>query len=174
MPVIVVSGQPGAGSSTIGRMLAEKLSLRFFSPGDFFKSHSMADNETDRMLDFWSKEGNKAGFHRKLDKLQRSLAAKGNIVMIGKLSIRMISGADFTVWLKAPLKIRAKRVAKRDSMPVQETQIKMAQREKTEREKWKEIYGFDYFEQEKEANLVIDVSGKTPEQILKVIMHEIK
>ncbi|MBI5347366.1 MAG: cytidylate kinase family protein [Candidatus Aenigmarchaeota archaeon] len=172
MPVIVISGQPGAGSTTIGTMLAKKLKISFFSPGNYFKSHSSAGNETDKMLDFWStEEGKSEQLHRKLDDMQRFLAEKGNIVIVGKLSIHMIKKADLKVWLKAPLDLRARRTAKRDSMSMEETKRKMKNREQEERKRWKEIYGFDYFQQEKKADLVIDVSKKTPEQIVNKIIH---
>ena len=40
MPVIVISGKPGCGSSTTAKLLAKKLNLRHFSLGDYNKAHA--------------------------------------------------------------------------------------------------------------------------------------
>lgn len=164
MPVICVSGQPGCGTSTVAKLLAQKLKLKYFSPGQYFKSQSK-EKETLAAVNVWrTQRGASKGFHEDIDGLQRALAEEGNIVIDGKLSIRMIKNADLKVWLKASTKKRTERIMKRDSIGYEEASAQLIEKETLERDSWKRIYGFDYFEQEKEANFVLDVSDLNPEQ----------
>lgn len=180
MVVIAVSGQPGCGSSTTGVLLAKKLGLEFFSAGTYTKkmesaSENMGKSQTAYAIDFWkTKRGKSREHHMAVEKLQQDLANKGNIVLEGKLAIRFVKNADFRVWLKAPADIRAKHYAKRDNISLEDAFSSLRNKEKLERENWKRIYGFDYFEQEKEADIVINTGGKAPEQIVKLIIDSMK
>jgi cytidylate kinase len=169
MPVIVISGQPGAGSSTIGKMVAEKLGLKIFSTGEKFKGKG---NQTKRALSVWfTRKGQSRKFHNWLDEEQIKAARKGNVVILGKLAITLVPSADVKVWLKAPLSVRAKRTAKRDKISVKDAEAGLREREKIERKRFKEIYGFDYFKQK--ADFVID-TRKKPEEIVKKILTVLK
>ncbi len=156
--VICISGQPSCGTSTVAKIVAEKLGLDYFSPGQYFKKHS-AGKETESAVAVWKTEkGSSRSFHNDIDRLQLEIAEKGNVVFDGKLSIRMLKNSNLKVWLKADIEKRAERVAKRDSMDIGAALEKLKEKEVLERKNWKKIYGFDYFEQEKEADLVIDVT----------------
>ena len=60
MVVIAFSGLPGTGSSTAGKLLAERLGLDFFSVGLYNKSHAekfsgkSVKKETERSVVMWS------------------------------------------------------------------------------------------------------------------------
>ncbi len=173
MPVICVSGQPACGTSTVAKLLAEKLGISYFSPGHYFKSFS-EKKETEAAVSLWkTKKGSSKGFHQDIDKMQQEIADKGNVVIDGKLSIKMVKNADLRVWLKANFETRAERVAKRDSINLEKASKELKEKESLERESWKKMYGFDYFDQEGEADLVIDVSNLTPEQIVEKILQNL-
>lgn len=177
MPVIVISGQPGCGSSTTAKLLAKKLKLKHFSVGDYNKSHAnIQTKETDKSITFWkTRKGSSKKFHIDSDEIAKSYAKKGNIVIDGKLTVRMLKGFyDLSVWLKAPRNIRAQRYAKRDNTSIREASQKLTEKEKLERSNWLRIYGFDYFVQEKEADLVVDTSNKKPEEIVDLIIKRLK
>lgn len=176
MPVIVISGQPGCGSSTTAKLLAKKLKLKHFSVGDYNKSHvKTGAGETEKSILMWkNKRYASRKFHLNSDELAKRHAKRGNIVIDGKLQIRLSSGSyDLGVWLKAPKAVRAERYSKRDGIPAKDAARKLAEKERLERDNWLRIYGFDYFSQEKEADIVIDTSRKSPERIVKLIIKRL-
>ncbi|MBI2232750.1 MAG: cytidylate kinase family protein [Candidatus Aenigmarchaeota archaeon] len=175
MAVIVISGQPGCGSSTTAKLLAKKLRLKHFSVGDYNKSHAGAKaKETDKSIAMWKIKGLKK-FHINSDELAKTYAKKGNIVIDGKLAVRMLKGFDdLSVWLKAPRNVRAQRYAKRDNIPTTVAAKKLVKKERLERSNWLRIYGFDYFDQKNEADIVVDTAKKKPGMIVNLIIKRLK
>ena len=176
MVVIVISGQPGCGSTTTGKLLSEKLGTNFFSVGHYFKSLDKG-KETEKAVKVWKSDaGKRLQFKKKgdlnyIEELQIALAKSGSIVIESKLGIKFLKDyADLKVWLKAPIKVRAQRVAKRDRIPLEEAVKILKEKEAIERRNFKKIYGFDFFQLEKEADIVIDTSSKTPRKIVAEIM----
>jgi cytidylate kinase len=168
--VIAISGLPGAGSTTIARKLAKKLKLKYFSPGEIFKSCARG-KEVEAAIKVWKSRGKSKKFHQMLDDLQKKLAKKGNCVVCGKLSVWVLKDlSNCRIWVEAPLSVRAKRVARRDKLPVEIAKKLLKEREKIERVEWKRIYGIDYFEQKKSTDLVINTSKLTPSQVVEKIL----
>jgi cytidylate kinase len=174
--VIAVSGLPGAGSSTISKLLAERLGLKYFSPGEYFKSHSSEANQSKQALSvFKSSKGKDKRFHESIDEMQRRLGREGNIVICGKLSIWVLRDiADYKIWLDCSLEERARRTAERDGLSVEEAKKIIKERERLEVEEWKKDYGMDYREQREMADIVIDTSNLDKEGVYKKIIKLIK
>ncbi len=178
MVVIVISGMPGCGSTTTGALLAEKLGLKFFSAGNYTKQlardeEKIDGKETERIVNFWDTlRGKSKDHHMSVEELQQKLVKEGDIIIESKLGIHFLK-ADFRVWLKAPKEIRALRYVKRDSISLADAVSFLRKKEAAERDNWRRIYSFDYFDQEKEADIVIDTSDKTPEEIVEIIIKAI-
>lgn len=174
MPVICISGQSTCGTSTTAKLLAEKLNLKYFSPGKYFKKH-FSGKETESATAGWdTKKGSSLDFHEEIDKLQQETAKKGNVVIDGKLSIWAIKKADLKVWIKADEKVRAGRVQKRETLPFEQALKILKEKDKKEIEGWKKVYDFHFWDQEKQADLVIDNSNLTPEQVVEKIIEKLK
>ena len=75
----------------------------------------------------------------------------------------------FKVYIDADEKIRAQRVANRESKDVKQVLKENRAREKSERKRYKAEYGFDMLET-KCYDLVIDSGDKTPEHITELIV----
>lgn len=170
--IIAITGPPGAGSSTIARKLSEKLRLDYFSPGKFYKSLSEKKQEAIAALELWkTRKGSSKELHNMIDEMQLEKARKGNIVIDGKLSIRMLKDvATVRIWIDVPIEQRAKRAVERDKIPYEEALRKIKEREELELKNWERIYGFNYFEQKKEADIIFDNSIKTPDQAVEEIV----
>ena len=176
MPAIIVSGQPGAGSSTTARLLAKTLGLKHWSAGDYLKQFGSSEKETERAVEAM-KSGQTAEkeFHVSLDEKVVEVAKQGNVVIDGKLAIHFAKKyADFTIWLKCPTAVRAARVAQRDKVSITEAGKVLIEKESLERSKFKEFYGFDPFDQASRADLVIDTSIAPPEKIVEKILDSLK
>jgi len=160
--VIAISGLPGSGSTTIAKELARRFKLDYYSPGEVFKGYSKK-NQSEAALEVWNLFGKEKKFHEKnFDRTQIEKAKKGNVVICGKLSIFMLKWmADYKIWIESDLKTRAKRTAKRDRIPFEKAFEQIRERERIERESWKKIYGIDYTEQKKDADLVVENSKLT-------------
>jgi len=182
--VIVISGMSGCGSTTTGKLLSNKLGLEFFSVGTYYKE--LAREKTKKKITWESptmisadylatKEGSEKNLHNNIDAMQIEKAKKGNIIIESKLGVHMLRDvADFRIWLKAPLKTRALRVAQRDNMSIEDPFKTLKKKETVERKSFKKIYNFDFFELENKADLVIDTSDKTPEEIVEIIISSLK
>jgi cytidylate kinase len=169
--VIAISGLPGSGSTTIAKELARRLKLDYYSPGEVFKGYSKK-RESEAALEVWELFGNEKGFHEKnFDRIQIEKAKIGNIIICGKLSIFMLKGlADCKIWIDSDLRTRAERTAKRDKLPFEKALEQIKKREKIERENWKKIYGIDYIEQKKDADVVVENSRLTIEESVDKIL----
>ena len=176
MVVIAITGLPGAGTSTVSKILAKRLNLKYFSPGEYFKKHSKLKTQVDEAVDVWkSKRGRSKNFHEEIDKMQRELAKKGNIVICGKLSIYMLKDlADVKIWIDCSLDERARRSANRDNISFDEAKKKLIERERIEKVEWERMYGFNREIQREMADIVIDNTNLNVEETIKQILGKIK
>jgi len=176
--VVVISGPPGSGNSTVGKKLAKKMKLKFLSFGTFHKGllKGWKKEEAKAALEVWKTPiGASDKTHRDRDALQVKLAKKGGIVIESKLGIHFLKRlSKFKIWLDVPLKVRAERTAKRDKIPVEQALRQVAEREEIERREWKRIYGFDYLNQKYDADFVLDSSKLTINQTVNKILEFIK
>ncbi len=171
MMIITISGEPGAGSTTISKMLAKELGLKLVTVGELHKKIAKEKGLT--VEEHWKRirqdKQKLKEFHQKLDELQKKEAEKGNVIINGKLSAFQIKNADLKILLTAELKERAKRVAKREKINVEEALKRIKEREEIERKEFKELYGIDYVKDKELYDMIIDTTKLTPEEITKVI-----
>jgi cytidylate kinase len=107
--------------------------------------------------------------------MQVERAKKGNVVICSKLAIHFLKDiTQYKVWLTAPLAVRARRAAQRDGTDAKETFKEISERQAIERREWKRIYGFDYFQQRKIADMVVDSSRLTLKQTVDRIVRFVK
>ncbi|MBO4279086.1 MAG: AAA family ATPase [Spirochaetales bacterium] len=166
---IAVSGKSGCGNTTVSSMLAERLGYPMIN----FTFRQMAK---ERNMDFWdfcalaNKDDN---IDKELDKRQVEMAlAEENCILGSRLAIWMLKEADFKVYLLASDEERARRIALREGGSVAERLAQTQDRDAHDTERYDRIYGIDNNDTS-QADLVIDTEGKTPEQIVDMIMQAV-
>ncbi len=175
--IITISGEPGAGSTTIARLLSKKTGYPILTVGEIHKKIAREQGLT--VEEHWERlrkdEKKLEEFHKKIDEEQKKEASKHeNLIINGKLSAFQIPNAELKVLLIAESRERARRIAGREGISQREALERMAEREAIERKEWRRMYGFDYVEDKNAYDMIIDSTNMTPEEIVEKIMEVIK
>lgn len=138
---ITISGPPGSGKSTLSKIISARLGLELVSMGDIFRK--CAQDRCMSLDEFGLIAKCNEKIDRELDMMQRKIAhEKDNILIEGRLSGFFVD-ADLKVWLRAPLEIRAQRIANRECKSVARALEETSEREECERERYLNYYNID-------------------------------
>ena len=108
---IAISGKSGCGNTTVSKIVADKLNLKFIN----YTFRTMADEKGISFEELRHLAEESTAIDMELDKKQVNLAAEGNCVLGSRLAIWMIADADLKVYLTASSKVRAGRIADREN-----------------------------------------------------------
>ncbi|MCS4541567.1 MAG: AAA family ATPase [Euryarchaeota archaeon] len=170
--IIAISGPAGSGKTTVAKTIAEKFKLQYVSAGEIFRQ--MASGQNLSLLKFSELAENEPNIDREIDRRQIELAKKGNVVLEGRLSGWMVRDiAHLRVCLKAPLEVRAKRIAQREKRSYEEVLNETKIRDKSEAKRYKEIYGVEV-DNLNIYDLVIDTVRWNSNQIAEILSVPIK
>jgi cytidylate kinase len=164
--IVTVSGEIGAGKSTVAKTLARALGLRYISTGEIFREEASRRGlslvrlgqlaEQDQTID------------RDLDRMQVEAARGGGVLIESRLSGWLIDG-DLRVWLRAALSVRAARVAARDGLSPEEALRELRTREESERRRYREIYQIDLTDLSR-YHVIIDTGAWGPDEIVDALL----
>lgn len=164
---IAISGKSGCGNTTVSTLLAKKTGFPMVN----FTFRQMAQ---ERGVDFWTfcemaeKDDN---IDRELDERMVEMAMKTeNSILGSRLAIWNMQEADLKVYLTASDEERARRITKREGGTIEEQLEITRRRDTNDTERYKRIYGIDNNDTSV-ADLVIDTEGKTPEEIVDIILN---
>ncbi len=170
--ILTISGLHGTGKSTIGKLIAKNLRIRYYSTGQAFRDLAQEMNMT--LEEFTEYVEKNPEIDEKLDEKIIEIAQKGNIIIDSQLSGYILKSiADFKILLLCPLEIRVKRMAERDSTPYEEKLKETKLREESELARFKHLYNIDLSDQEvvkKTYDLIINTENLTVEEILQEIL----
>lgn len=155
--IVTVSGEIGAGKSTVARLLADGLGVRYLSAGDVFREEARRRGVSVAALGHLAERD--PAIDKALDEMQIEAARGGDILVDSRLSGWLIDG-DLRIWLCAPLPIRAERVAARDRVDVDAALREVRERESSERRRYRDFYNIDLSDLTR-YHIVID-TGKWP------------
>ncbi|MCK4381159.1 MAG: AAA family ATPase [Candidatus Lokiarchaeota archaeon] len=170
--ILSISGLHGTGKSTIGKLIADKLGIQYYSTGQAFRDLAQEMNMT---LEEYSKyvEENPE-IDKDLDNKIIGIAKKGNIIIDSQLSGYILkSVADFKVLLICPLEVRIKRMTERDNTTYEQKLKETKLREKSELERFKHLYNIDLSDQKEIQHiydLILNTENLTVEKIVEKIL----
>ncbi|MDY6764406.1 MAG: AAA family ATPase [Halobacteria archaeon] len=169
---ITVSGPPGSGTTTLSKALSSEFGLEHISSGDVFRE--MAEERGVTLATFNEMAEEDPDIDRQIDLRQREIGdERDDIILEGRLSGWMVEGADVKIWLKAPLRVRAGRVAEREEISVDQAYDEIKAREESEKKRYKEIHGID-IDDLSIYDLVIDTSHWDAEGVVSIARRAIK
>lgn len=175
--IITISGLPGSGKSTVGRLLAEKLGYKFYSMGDLRGQAATQRGMT--IYQFEEASAKDPSLDRGTDNLQKKLGeSEDNLVIDSWLGFHFIPQA-----VKIFLTIDPQRAGERvfqnprpDEPAMQNTtevQQMMQKRFNNFEIRIQKLYGISLQNQEA-FDLVIDTSNLTPKEIVDTIIQTIQ
>lgn len=162
---IAISGKSGCGNSTVSRLVADKLGLRLinYTFKDLARDQGLSFEEICRRA-----EGDPQ-YDLKIDRMQVQLAKEGGCVLGSRLAIWLLRDSAFTVYLRAPLEIRAGRIAKREAKELAVALLETDERDRRDRNRYSRLYGYDV-DRFGFAALVVDTALLSQEEVAQEIV----
>jgi cytidylate kinase len=167
---IAISGRSGCGNTTVSKMTAEALNLRFIN----FTFRTLAQERGLDLKKVLELAANDDSWDREVDTRQVALAREeGGCVLGSRLAIWMLQEADVKVYLNASAEIRAGRIVNREGGRLDEVAAFTEERDRQDHARYLRIYDIDT-DDYSFADLVIDTGNLTPEKITDLIVKKAK
>ena len=167
---IAISGKSGCGNTTVSRLVADALELRFIN----FTFRSLAQEKGLSLKEVLALAAKDDFWDREVDTRQAELAREnGGCVLGSRLAIWMLPEADLKVVLTASSEARAKRIQSREGGDLKDIAEFTAARDRQDGERYMRIYKInndDY----SFADLIIETDGIGPQEVADRIIAEVK
>ncbi len=174
MTVVTISGLPGSGTTTVAKLLEKKTGITYVYSGDIFRKMAKKHNMSLEDFGRYCEKHNEVD--EELDRYQLEILKKGNVILEGRISgwIAYRNHIEsLKVMVEADLKTRVQRIINREKGEFKKRKHEIIKREKSEAFRYKKFYNIDVNDKSI-YDLVIDSSDKTPEEIIRIIVKEIK
>jgi len=162
---IAISGKSGCGNSTVSRLVATALGLRVvnYTFKDLARDKGMSFEEICVLAETDSQ------YDLMIDRMQVQLAREGSCVLGSRLAIWLLRDRAFTVYLNAPLDVRAARIARREQKALAVALEETTTRDRRDHDRYARLYGYDVdvFDF---AALVVDAASLNQEQVAREIV----
>ena len=169
--IITISGLSGSGKTTVAKALSINLNYKYVSSGEAFRQ--LAREHGMNLEQFSILAENDPEIDRMIDKRQVDTVSRyKNVIFEGRLSGKIVNG-DLKVWLKAPLEVRVKRIAKREQKSCTQACNETRFREISEAKRYLEIYHIDIFDLDT-YDLVIDTQHWNQRSVIDIILTAVK
>jgi cytidylate kinase len=167
---IAISGKSGCGNTTVSRLVAERLGLRFIN----FTFRTLAKERQISLNEILEKAAGDDSWDREVDSRQAALAREeGGCVLGSRLAIWMLPEADLKVYLRAVPETRVLRILRREGGEVDKVAAFTARRDLQDHERYLRIYQIDN-DDYGFADLVIDTDELDPDSIAGLIINAVK
>ncbi|MGM0770650.1 MAG: (d)CMP kinase [Halobacteriota archaeon] len=139
--LLTISGLPGSGTTTVGKLLAVNYSVGMVSAGDVFRDLAREHRMT--LAEFGSLAESDPSIDIEIDKRQSEIAKNSDgLILEGRLAGHMAENA-LKVWIKAPMEVRVGRVVEREGSSFDVRMEETLEREASEALRYKDIHSID-------------------------------
>jgi cytidylate kinase len=167
---IAVSGKSGCGNTTVSKIVADTLGLRFIN----FTFRSLAQERNMDLEKVLALAAEDDSWDREVDSRQVALAREsGGCVLGSRLAVWMLEEADLKVYLRARPKTRAERIHKREGGSLELVAAFTAERDRQDHERYLRIYNIDN-DRYGFADLIIDTDDLGPAEIAARIIAAVE
>jgi cytidylate kinase len=175
--VICICGLSGSGKSTQAKIIAKKYRLKNYSGGDALKALAIEKGykpqehgwwESNEGLRFLKMRSQDLKFDNLIDNKLLEIAKKGNVIL-DSWTMPWLLETGFKIWLGASFQKRAERIAKRDSISVDEAFIALKSKEGKTKSIYKKLYGFKLGEDFTPFDMILDTEHLNIEDVTQVL-----
>ena len=169
---ITIFGLPGAGKSTVGKALADKLGYVYMSSGNIFRE--MANNHNMSIYEFDEYARDNPKFDIELDKhVEKFGVENDNFVFESRLAWHFIPDS-FKIKLLCEEDVAFKRISERENISFDEAKSKTVKRSDTISNRYKNIYpNIKYPPEDLVFDLIIDNTYISVDKQLSEIIEKL-
>ncbi|GMO27053.1 MAG: AAA family ATPase [Termitinemataceae bacterium] len=168
---IAISGKSGCGNTTVSRLLAEKLGLRFIN----FTFRNLAAERNIKLEEILEKAKTDDSWDKEVDKRQVAIANEDvncGCVLGSRLAIWMLKNADLKIYLEAKPSVRVKRILAREGGTLEDVTAFTAERDRQDSDRYMHLYNIDNNDYSF-ADMIIDAETNTPSEITDIILERL-
>jgi cytidylate kinase len=174
---ICISGMAGSGKSTVAKRLAEFYGLKYYSGGDALKAVAAEMGykttgegwwETAEGIKFLEKRLGNLEIDKKVDEKILDWANREGVVL-DSWAMPWLLKRGFKIWLEASEKVRAQRLAERDSLGLEEALKVLREKEAKTKAIYKKLYGFKLGEDFVPFQLILDVDLLSKNEVFEAL-----
>lgn len=171
---ITISGKAGSGKSTVSRLLAEKLTLKHYSTGDFMRQ--MAAERGLSLLEFSRMAENDQEIDEEIDRRTEELGKKeDDFIFDSRLAFHFIPDS-VKIFLDVDIKEAARRIfndrrkVEKENIGLDETEKNIIKREVSEKKRYRVYYGLNPYDLS-HYDLVVDTTNVPAEEVVDRIIR---
>lgn len=168
--IITISGAPGTGTTTLARGLSSALGTRWINSGELFRKIASEKNLSVKDLNRLAERGPEIDYL--VDDAQKAMAREGSGVFEGRLSGHLLP-ADLRIMLKASIRVRAERIAKRESKLAEDALQEIRSREESEARRYKKYYNVALGDWSI-YDLIVDTGKFDDRETLEIVLAAVK
>ncbi|HJT49545.1 MAG TPA: cytidylate kinase family protein [Nitrososphaeraceae archaeon] len=149
---IVISGWPAVGKTTMASEIAKEFNLKLYNGGDILKmlarerGYSVSRNDwwdTEEAKRFMADRKSDPNFDKQVDNKLVEIVKKENAVITSYTLPWLVDG-PIKFWLKGSQLNRAKRMANRDNLSIEEAQTVVKLRDEENKAIYRRLYQFEF------------------------------
>ena len=172
---IAISGLHGTGKSTIAKLIAEELKIKFYSTGYMFRELAQEKEMTLEQLSMLAEDDR--NIDQELDAKIKKYAEQEECVLDNQLSPYLLGNIiEYCVLLKCAKDVRISRMADRDDDNIEEKISETLIREESEQKRFMDYYNIDVLDAQTilgTFDLIVDTTNTDKEGVFRIVSKAI-